>query len=63
MAAPKGSKYPGQPLQVLATEEMRARIERVARKDGVSQASVVRDILESGIARRERKAGITHGNK
>ena len=60
MAAPKGRKFPGTPLQVVTTEEMSERIAQIAKAERVSKASVVRDIIEAGIVRREKKAGITY---
>lgn len=41
------------PLQVVATHEMRERIRAIAKRDKVSQAQVVREILEAGIKARE----------
>ena len=43
-----------QPLQVVATADMRTRIKAIADREGVSQASVIRDILDAGIERREQ---------
>ena len=60
MPAPKGRKYEGKPLQVVCTPEMRERIEQVAAADRVSQAQVIREIIDAGIVRREKKAGITY---
>ena len=42
-----------QPLQVVVTPEMRKRIKTIAEREGVSQAAVIRDILDAGIAARE----------
>jgi hypothetical protein len=50
------AKFSGQPLQVVETPEMRARIEKIATDERVSQASVIRDILGDGIDRRERQS-------
>lgn len=43
------------PLQVTTTPEMRARIIAIAERDEVSQAQVVRDVLEAGLAAREQQ--------
>lgn len=42
------------PLQVVAPAELRERIRSIAERDGVSQAQVIRDILNAGIDARER---------
>jgi hypothetical protein len=41
------------PLQVLEEKAMRDRINAIADAEGVSQASVIRDILRHGIGVRE----------
>ncbi|MDQ3276483.1 MAG: hypothetical protein M3Q39_16020 [Actinomycetota bacterium] len=46
-----------QPLQVVETESMRERIFILARREGVSQAQVIRDILRAGIDAREHDEG------
>lgn len=56
MPAPKGRKFRAQPLQVVCTPDMRDRIVRIAEREEVSQASVVRDIIEKGLPARERKS-------
>lgn len=48
-------RYTGQPLQVNVTPEMSQRITTIAEREQVSKASVIRDILEAGIATREKK--------
>lgn len=48
-------RYTGQPLQVNVTPEMSERITTIAEREHVSKASVIRDILEAGIADRETK--------
>lgn len=42
------------PLQVVETEEMRARIKAISDAEKVSQAQVIRDILAAGIEAREQ---------
>lgn len=42
------------PLQVVETREMRARITKIADDEGVSQASVIRDLLAQSIEWREQ---------
>lgn len=42
------------PLQVVHTEQMRERIRAIADREKISQAEVIRDILDAGIGRRER---------
>lgn len=42
-----------QPLQVVAPRALRERIIAIAEAEEISQAQVVRDILEAGIAKRE----------
>lgn len=44
------------PLQVVETPEMRARILAIAEAEGISQAQVVRDILWAGIQKREEQS-------
>jgi hypothetical protein len=43
------------PLQVVETEEMRARIVAIATQEKISQAQVIREILAAGIEERERQ--------
>ena len=47
------AKYEGKPLQVHATEDTKSRIRKIAEDEGVSQASVVRDIIDAGLTKRE----------
>lgn len=42
-----------QPLQVVETQAMRDRIVAIADDEKISQAQVIRDILEAGIGARE----------
>jgi hypothetical protein len=44
------------PLQVSETPEVRARINAIADRDGVSQAQVIRDIIGYGLRWRENKS-------
>lgn len=44
------------PLQVVETEEMRARIVAIATTEKISQAQVIREILADGIDERERRS-------
>lgn len=46
--------YDKHPLQVVATAVLRARIKAIAERDKISQAQVVREILEAGVAQREQ---------
>jgi hypothetical protein len=48
-------RFGEKPLQVVAEPELRERIEKVADDEGVSMASVIRDILWAGIDDREQK--------
>ena len=48
-------RFGEKPLQVVAEPELRERIEKVADDEGVSMASVIRDILWAGIDDREKK--------
>lgn len=57
------AKFSGQPLQVVETPEMVGRLRAIAERDGVSMASVVRDILSAGIRARERRSLTTKGTK
>lgn len=41
------------PLQVSATPEVRARIKAIADGENLSQAQVIREILDAGLAKRE----------
>jgi hypothetical protein len=60
-------QFVGKPLQVHTTAENRTRIEKIAAAEGVSQASVVRDLIDAGIDNREtlskerRKKGARRG--
>lgn len=50
---------PGPPrrtLQVLETPEIHARLRVVADREGVTVPSVVRDLIRSGLASRERQS-------
>lgn len=47
-------RFTGQPLQVDHTPETMQRIREIAEKEKVSQASVVRDIIDAGLDYRER---------
>lgn len=49
-------RFTGKPLQVNATPEMSERIAEIAKREKVSMASVIRDILDAGIDARERKS-------
>ena len=42
------------PLQVVETDEKRARIVAIAEAEKISQAQVVRDLIDHGLAWRER---------
>lgn len=44
------------PIQVVETPEKRDRIKAIADREGISQAQVVRDIIEIGIEKRERRS-------
>jgi len=48
-------RYTGKPLQVNVTESVSKRIAAVADRDGVSKASVIRDIIDAGLAQREKE--------
>lgn len=47
-------RYTSKPLQVDHTPETLTRIDVIAEREGVSRASVVRDLIDHGLARRER---------
>lgn len=47
-------KFTGKPLQVHATPADRERIATIAEDEGVSMASVIRDLIEAGLDDRER---------
>jgi hypothetical protein len=49
------AKY-GPPLQVVETIEKRARILAIADAEGISQAQVIRDIIDDGLSTRERRS-------
>lgn len=51
-------KYDATPLQVLTSTEMRARIKRLNVHTGLSQAAVVREILEVGLPMMEEMHGL-----
>lgn len=53
-------KFRGIPLQVNVTQDISDRIDAIAKREGVSKASVVRDIIDAGIRRREKKEIPTH---
>ncbi len=59
MAAEK--QFNGTPLQVVSTAEMKERIVAIAEVEKISQAQVIREIVETGLSRREKKAGIDRG--
>lgn len=42
------------PIQVVETEEIRARIKAIADAEHISQAQVIREIIAAGIDERER---------
>ena len=44
------------PLQVSETPETRERITKIADDEGISQAQVIRDIIDHGLSWRERKS-------
>ena len=46
-------KFEGPPLQVVAEKELRERIQGISEAEDVSMASVIRDILWTGIDARE----------
>lgn len=50
--------YDATPLQVLTTKEVRDRIRGAAAKTGLSQAAVMRDILDHGLTSFEYRHGI-----
>lgn len=52
-------KYDETPLQVLTDKQTRARIVRAKRLTGLSQAAIVRSILEVGLPMFEDLNGIT----
>ena len=41
-------------LQVVAPDELRGRLKKIADAEGIPQAVVVREILEHGVSWRER---------
>lgn len=45
-----------QPLQVVATPEQRARVKAIADREGISQAQVIRDLIDYGLGVREMVA-------
>lgn len=51
-------KYDATPLQVLTDKATRERIRRLARHTGMSQAAVMRSILEVGIPMMEEMHGL-----
>lgn len=50
------AKFPGPPLQVLDTPEMRARIKDIADREKISQAQVCRELHAIGIDQREEQS-------
>lgn len=48
------AKYSKKPLQVVETEAKKARIKAIADREGISQADVVRDLIEHGLGWREQ---------
>lgn len=58
---PLEKKYDETPLQVLTTKQTRARIKRLKDHTGLSQAAIVREILEIGIPMFEELAGLGRG--
>lgn len=50
-----------QPLQVVATPEQRARVKRIADREGISQAQVIRDLIDTGLPAREHASVERHG--
>ena len=44
----------GQPLQVVIEDPVRERLKRIADREGISQAQVVREIIMTGIDDRDR---------
>lgn len=51
-------KYDATPLQVLTSKETRQRVQRLSRQTSLSQAAVVREILEIGIPMMEELHGL-----
>ncbi len=51
-------KYTGKPLQFNADEETKRRVRRLADLREVSQAQVMRELIEAGLDDAERKAGV-----
>ena len=51
-----GRRYTGQPLQVDHTHAKLARIRAIADREKISQAQVVRDIIDEGLRKRERRS-------
>lgn len=47
-----------QPLQVVATPEMRDRVKAIADRRRISQAAVIREALEVGLPELERQDGV-----
>jgi hypothetical protein len=45
-----------QPLQVVETPEHRDRITAISDREGISQAQVIRDLIESGLDEREAQS-------
>lgn len=52
------SKFKGNPLQVPVSEKTSDLVDQIAKKDKVSRAHVVRDVLDAGLARRAKQSGI-----
>lgn len=52
-------KYDETPLQVLTSKIMRGRVKRLARVTGLSQAAVIREILDVGVPIMEDLHGIS----
>ena len=51
-------QYDSTPLQVLTSAEMRERIRVVAKKAGISQAQLMRDMIEYALPRQEELYGV-----
>lgn len=56
--APLEKKYDATPLQVLTDRETRARIVRLKKHTGRSQAQIMRDILDVGLPMYEELHGL-----
>lgn len=50
------AKFPGPPLQVLDTPDMRARIKAISDREKISQAQVCRELHALGIEAREEQS-------